>query len=776
MSQATPIEADSEGAVRRMRLLTALLFALVWIVYWPVGDNEFVNYDTPGYLTGNRLVNQGITWEGVKIAFTEGQSHLWHPLTTFSHMLDCELFGLEPRGHHLMNVGIHALTSALLIPLLFGLTRRMWPAVFAAAFFALHPLRVESVAWAAERKDTLAALFWILTIAAYARYVRLPSKKSYGALLAVFGLAMLTKPTIVTLPAALLLLDYWPLNRIRPGGGKGLSLIAATGALLRRNAGLFREKAPLVLGALFVCVMTIRAQRGVAIVSTEEISMALRLSNAVVSYVRYLDLTFWPDDLAVFYPFPENGWGGGVVALAAGLLAVVTGLAIRFRATCPYLAVGWLWFLGTLVPNIGLVQAGVQSMADRFVYIPSLGLAIMLAWGGADLAANRRWHPKWTAACGAAALVAMAMATQAQLSHWRNSVTLFTRALQVTEVNPVAHHNLATALLERGKMDGALEHFEAALRHDPGHVEANIGAAMIYSEIGRGDLAAQRYREALLTDPGNGRAANNLGNILVSMGRADEAIGVFESALARNATDPDTFNNLGLAFAALGQPDRAMDAYREAMALQPDHYRARQNLAIALTEEGDHEAAVLEFRQALRIKPDFMQAQAGLGIALRRLGRLDESIAALRAALELAPALGLIRSELVEALVRKGDYFEAAAQLGMALNVDQNDVESALRLGWIMAACPENRLRDGARAERLAVGFLARSSGKDPRHLDLKAAALAEQGRFADAALEAEQAFNEARSRGSSELASAIQNRLTLYRNAMPYRLENEFP
>lgn len=417
MGQSTPTQFDSVDSPRRIWLLTAFLFSLVWIVFWPVGNNEFVNYDTPGYLTENPLVSRGFTWEGVKIAFTEGQSHLWHPLTTLSHMLDCELFGLEPRGHHLVNVGIHALTSALLIPLLHGLTRRLWPAAFAAAFFALHPLRVESVAWAAERKDTLSALFWVLTIAAYARHVRLPSQKTYGALLAVFGLAMLTKPTIVTLPAALLLLDYWPLNRVRSAANKGAGFIAATNEFLRRNSGLLREKAPLALGALFVCGMTLRAQQSVAIVSTEEISVFLRLSNAVVSYVRYLDMTFWPKGLAVFYPFPQNGWGGGVVVLAAGLLAAITTLAIRFRAACPYLAVGWLWYLGTLAPNIGLVQAGIQSMADRFVYAPSLGLSLMIAWGAADLAASRRWKPMWMAVCAGMALFALAMTTRAQLGH-----------------------------------------------------------------------------------------------------------------------------------------------------------------------------------------------------------------------------------------------------------------------------------------------------------------------------------------------------------------------
>ena len=772
MNLSTPTNANLTDSVRRSRVLAALLFALVWIVFWPVGGNDFVNYDTPGYLTENTLVNQGFSAEGVKAAFTTGQSHLWHPLTTLSHMLDCELFGLEPRGHHLMNVGIHALTSALLIPLLFGLTGRLWPCVFAAAFFALHPLRVESVAWAAERKDTLCALFWFLTTAVYARHVRAPSRRSHALLLLVFALGVMTKPVFVTLPCALLLLDFWPLNRIKPGGDSG----GDWRRFCRRNAGLLKEKAPLFLGSIFLCVMTIRAQQSAAIASLEEIDLSSRFANAPVAYIGYLSMLVWPDNLAVFYPLPLNGWGWGTVAVAAVFLISITALAIRFRGAFPYAFFGWFWFLGVLVPNIGLIQAGIQSMADRFAYLPSLGIAVLIAWGAADLAARRRWNPGLLLGIALVWLGALSLATRMQIAHWKDSVALFSRAIDSAEGNPIAHHNLATALLERGRVDEAYEHFMTALAYNPGHVEANTGAAIIAAGYGRLNEAEDRYRAALSTDAGNVKAANNLGNILVSTGRAAEGIDLFERVLSAEPDNPDALNNHGLALAELGDESGAINRYRQAIAGRPDYYRARQNLAVALAARGDHGGAVVEYRATLELKPDLLQAHAGLGISLRALGRNAEAIDALIGALDLEPGFALARFELIDALVYEGRFREAIGELQTAIRGNSQDLGAPLRLGWIYAACSDDGLRDGRLAGRIAADIKALSDENDPGPADLMAAALAEQGRFSEAAAIAENALKLAEASQRKALASAIRDRLRAYRGGTPFRLEKEFP
>lgn len=772
MSESAQTQADIVKHSRRAQALAALLFALVWIVFWPVGENEFVNYDTPGYLTENPLVNQGFTAEGIKAAFTTGQSHLWHPLTTLSQMLDCELFGLEPRGHHLMNVGIHALTSALLILLLFGLTKRLWPCVFVAAFFALHPLRVESVAWAAERKDTLCALFWVLAIAVYARHARAPSRRRYAALLAVFALGIMTKPTFVTLPCALLLLDFWPLNRIRFGEEKG----GGWRSFFRHNAGLLKEKAPLFLGAIFLCVMTIHTQQPAAIVSLEEIGLSSRFANAPVAYVGYLSLLIWPDNLAVFYPLPESGWGFGMVAIAAGMLIVLTGLAIRFRDACPYVLVGWFWFLGVLVPNIGLVQAGIQSMADRFSYLPSLGIAILIAWGAADLATRLRWNPRLLVGAALVWLTALSFATRSQIAHWKDSVTLFSRAIESTAGNPIGHHNLATALFERGEVDAAHEHFKKALAYDSGHVEANIGAAIIASGYGRLAEAEARYLAALSTDANNVKAANNLGNLLVATGRVREGIDLFKRVLSAEPNNPEALNNYGLALAEVGDEAGAINLYRQAITTHPDYYRARQNLAVALAAGGDHSGAVVEYRAALELEPNLMQARAGLGIALRDIGRNAEAIDALVGALELEPGFALARFELIEALVHEGRFQAAIGELRIAIGENPRDLGSPLRMGWIYAACSNDRIRDGRLAERIAADIRAMSEKTDPRPADLMAAALAEQGRFAEAASMAVNALNLAEASQRKPLTSAIRHRLGVYRSGMPFRLEKKFP
>ena len=757
-------------ADRRPPRLALALFALTFVVFLPVGENGFINFDTPEVLTENPLVNQGFTVEGVKRAFTEGQWNLWLPLTSLSHMLDCELFGLDPRGHHLMNAGIHALSAAALFLVLHGMTGCFWPAAFAAALFAIHPLRVESVAWAAERKDTLGALFWILTMGAYGRYVRGASRGSYATLLAVFALGLMAKPTIVTLPFALLLLDVWPLNRVKWKSGHDVA------ARLKANLFLLREKAPLFGGVAALSVVTMLAQQATAVVSMEEISLGARMANAAVSFVRYLGKTVWPEGLGVFYPLPENGWGGAATIGAFGVLALLSWLAFRNRKAAPWLPMMWLWFLGTSIPNIGLVQSGVQAMADRFSYIPSIGLSIATAWGGAALLRRLGWERARIGLVAGVALLILAVLTRKQIAHWRDSVTLFTRTIAVTQDNPIAQHNLATALLERGELASAQRHFLKALEFDPGHVEANIGAGITLADSGRLEEAAMRYREALASDPANLKAGNNLGSVLVSLERGQEAVAILERAREIGPDDADVLNNLGLAWASLGDGGRAMEFHRLAVEAAPEDIGARQNLGVAELDAGFPREAEATFREALRQEPKFAPALAGLGMALREMGRSTEAGVSFREALALEPGLTPARSGLIEVLTESGDHRRAVAELQTAMRLVPEDLENPSRFGWILSAAPEAELRNGAMAEKL-VGDLRRIRGTDsPQDLDLLAAALAEQGRFEEAVREVTNAIRTAGEAGEAGDVEGMKRRLELYRAGKPFRLQDGFP
>ncbi len=786
---------------RAPALVALALFVVTLVVYLPVGGNEFVNFDTPHVLTENPDVYGGFTKEGVSKAFTEGQFNLWLPLTTLSHMLDVEMFGLNPRGHHLMNAAVHAGAAAALLLTLFSLTRRLWPSALAAAFFAVHPLRVESVAWAAERKDTLGALFWILTMWAYAGYVRaregqpasfagLPpspgcvatsrraegrtvpwmgTRRAYALLLVVFALALMTKPTVVTLPFALLLLDAWPLNRVLRGEN-GVS------GWLRANRGLLQEKLPLVVGVVALSWLTIRAQSPAAVVSLEEIPLGSRLSNALVSYVCYLTQTVWPADLCVFYPLPVDGWGAGVTVVALAAILTVTLVTVKWRTAAPWFLVGWLWFLGTLVPNIGLIQSGVQARADRFTYVPSIGLALVVAWGAERFGRRWRWSAFHQGVAVVVVLAGLCGATRAQIGYWRDSVTLFARAVAVTRANPVAQHNLATAYLERGRSDLALEHFERALKFDPGHVEANIGAAVVLAQQGRAEEALRHYREALKTAPDNLRASTNLGNLLAALGQPHEALTWLEHAHRIAPDDPDTLNNLGLVWAALGDETKAVEWYGRALELDDDHVLARQNLAVALLESGQLKAARREFEATLQRAPNMALAMTGLGLTLKRAGDLEAAVARFREALRIDPAQALARSEMIASLLALGRHRETVQALQRAIGLEPDDPEHPRRLAWLLAACPDERIRRGELAERAARDLMTSARRLDPRNLDLLAAALAEQGRFADAAVLADRAREQAAKAGLAPDAEAIQRRLELYRKGAPFRLKDAFP
>lgn len=609
--------------------------------YAQVHDFQFVNFDDPDYVLENPHVRAGdVAW-----AFTSSEHANWFPLTWLSHMLDVRLYGFSSGLHHLTSVAIHALSSLLLFALLRKTTGDRWPSAFVAFVFAVHPLHVESVAWIAERKDVLCALFFILTLWAYVRYVGRPTPLRYAIILLPFACGIMSKPMIVTLPFVLLLLDMWPLRRL---SGK-----------------VVLEKIPLfVLAAVAAVVAYIVQQRGGAVGSLAEIPLSLRLENAAVSYVTYVAQFFWPSRLAVFYPFPVAVPAWEWIA-AISLLTAVTVATLRR----PAVATGWLWFVGTLVPVIGIVQVGLQSRADRYTYIPLIGLSIAVAWGFSALVKRYRWLAVpvtiWAGAIFAATFILAGT--------WRDSVTLFEHALAVTDGNYVAHNNLGAALRRAGRRAQAIPHFEEAIRLCPRYPEAqnNLGEALLTS--GRIDEALPHVAEALRLDPKLAEAHVNMGAILNKQGRPNQAEAEYRAALELNSSsaeahdglaavltdtnrtsealphameavslnpdDADAHYNLGRLYGLTGRPDQAIEQFLDTLRLEPANAEAHFNLGNAYAQKDQMAEAVAEFQAAVRSRPDYVSAHFNLGSALARWGRYDEAITEFTEVLRLNPAL-----------------------------------------------------------------------------------------------------------------------------------------
>lgn len=658
----------------RRDILIGLALAIATLaVYWPVGGYPFVNYDDPGYVSQNAQTQQGLTRDNVRWAFTTGRLANWHPLTWLSHMTDCQLFGLNAGRHHLVNVALHILNAILLYLVWKWMTGAAWPSAAVAAFFALHPLHVESVAWVAERKDVLSTLLGLATIAAYVWYVRRPGILRYAAVFAGLALGLMVKPMLVTWPFVLLLLDVWPLGRLplAPPAGQVRANLAA---LLRPAARLVAEKIPLILLAAASCVAAYVAQeRGGAVMSADRLPLGLRGENALVACVAYLGKTLWPANLAVFYPHPGElplwQWAGAALVLAAVTAAVV--LMLRRR---PYLAVGWFWFLGTLVPVIGLVQVGMQGMADRYTYVPLIGLFTAGAWGLADVAARRTGRRIGIVSAAAAALVACAAITSVQVGYWQSSHTLFSHALAITRDNFVAHNNLGMDWAQDGNDDRAIDEYRKALEIAPTYSDAmnNLGNAL--GRKGRFDEAEALFRGILGADPDMSAARYNLGNLLTRMRRYSEAAAEYRVAARLMPDDPQVFNNLGNALASAGKTDEAAAAYREALRLNPGHAKAAYNLGAILMDVGRFAEAAPYLAEAIRLQPDYAKAVRRLGMIRAaapdaNLRSASEAIRLAEQALTLAgPAHRDAESMdvLAAAYAESGRFEEAAARANEA--------------------------------------------------------------------------------------------------------------
>jgi tetratricopeptide (TPR) repeat protein len=497
-------------------IISLLLIAAILIAYWQVKDFDFICFDDKPYVTQNRHVQAGLTVKGFVWAFTTFHASNWHPLTWLSHMTDCELYGLNPMGHHWTSLQIHIANTLLLFFILKYMTGALWRSAFVAALFALHPLHVESVAWVAERKDVLSAFFGMLALIAYCRYAKQPSLAGYLLIILFLSLGLMAKPMLVTLPFLLLLLDFWPLARLRS----------------ETLSRLILEKLPLFIPVIIsICLTFIAQQSSGAVKSLESFSLTVRIANAFVSYASYVVKAIWPHNLTVFYPHPGNTLPLWQVFGAILLVAGASFLAIRCFKKYPYIAVGLFWYLGMLVPVIGLVQVGPQAMADRYTYMPMTGLFIIIAWGFSDL--STKWHYRKIVLTSFALIILSAFTTRTflQLGYWRNSITLFERAVSITENNYLAHNNLGAALLEKGKPDEASLHLKKALRIEPGcrAVLYNLGTAL--SNQGKSDEAVLHYNEMLKIDPKDAIVHNNLADVLSVQGKLNEAVLHYNEAL-----------------------------------------------------------------------------------------------------------------------------------------------------------------------------------------------------------------------------------------------------
>lgn len=626
----SPPNADAGGW---LRLVPFLLFCLTFLLFSPVRQHEFINYDDTHYITESPLVLGGLNSAGIKAAFTEPHFFMWHPLTTLSHQMDVTLFGLDPGAHHLMNAFLHSLNAAMLFILLRTMTGSHWRALIVAALFAWHPLRVESVAWAAERKDTLSTLFWLLTLLAYARYAAKPGGKSFALVIVSFALGIMTKPLIVTLPCVLLLLDIWPLKRLPAEALAGRAAWKKHWPTVQR---LVKEKLPLFVLSGLLSVLTWQAQSSGGIIrTTDQFSVVERLSNAVVGYARYLGKLVWPQDLVVFYPHPGQ-WAWPPVIGAGVLVAGISVWVIRRRATHPWELVGWLWFMGVLFPAIGIVQSGGQSMADRYSYVAVIGILIALIWTGEVVSRQKGWRNAGLILTVFLPLLGYIWLTRVQLSYWQNSETLFRHVLAASPGNVVGYENLGSALIARGKLEEAVAVITEGLKVHPGRPILHNNLGLAYRALGQSNAAIEQYRLALQSDPSSSAARSNLGNALRESGDIAGAVRELEAALKLAPRDAETMNNLALAYEEAGRKQDAFRLYQAALTASPGNVEVHVNLGTLLMELGRKEEAVAICRQAVSLRPDFLEANAALFFVLADAGKLAEAREAGNRALQLA--------------------------------------------------------------------------------------------------------------------------------------------
>jgi len=596
------------------RLAVLLLVAATLLAFAPILDTGFVDYDDDVYVSANTHIQKPIDADSLQWAVTSFYASNWHPVTWLSHMIDWQAYGRKPLGHHLTSLLVHLASVLVLFFALEGMTGAPGRSAFAAALFAVHPLRVESVVWLAERKDVLCALFWFLSIAAHAGWTKAPRLSLRLAVILFAALALMSKPMAVTLPLTLLLLDFWPLSNTRP----------------RPAAAALRDKAPLFLlcaGAAWLTVMAQHAGQSLSTIAACPIEQ--RIGNAAVATVTYLVKMIWPVQLAVFYPHPGGTLAAWKIIGASVVLVLITVVAVRLRRAKPYLLFGWLWYLVTLLPVIGLVQVGEQGMADRYTYVPLVGIFIALSWGADDLIrsltarGNRRDQPRIAMASGIAAVSILIGVTRFQVRFWNDGDTLFTRALAVTEGNDVAHEHLGTLRAQQGRFTEADTHFREAVRIRPTSALAHLALGSNLIQLGKADEALAEYRAAVRLDPNDPRIHTNLGGLLERGGQLDEARSHFEEALRLDASFTaartglvTVLSNGGAALAQLGRYDEAYARFAEAIRIDPQRAETQCDWGTALATQSRYREAAAHFAEAIRLSPGLARAHFSLAAAL----------------------------------------------------------------------------------------------------------------------------------------------------------------
>jgi len=627
-------------------------------VYLPVRNFDFVNYDDDVYVTENPHIHDGLTIESLRHIFTTGYAANWHPVTWLSHLVDIELFGLKAGRHHLHNLLLHTANTLLLFSVLMQMTNRRWHSAFVAALFALHPVHVESVAWIAERKDVLSTLFALLTIIAFVRYLKKGRAGWYFLSLVLFSFGLMAKPMLVTLPFVLLLLDYWPLGRFETDRPRPVVFWR-----------LFKEKLPFFVLSAISCVITFLVQQSAgAVKHIEALSLPVRIGNAFVSYIAYILKTFWPVRLAVFYPHECAGLPVWRAVGAAVLLLAISLFVIRKAKRFGWLFVGWFWYIGTLVPVIGIIQVGNQAMADRYSYVPLIGVFLIIAFGFEELVRKSEYKKVITAVFFITAITACAICSRLQLRYWKDSLTLFNRAIEVTKDNYVMHNNMGSFLASEGSLPQAVGHYKTALQIKPDYAQAHFNLARayqqqhrfsraiehykkaieiradyaaahnnlanIYKQTGRIDMALSHFNRAIEAKNDFAEAHYNLANLLKQLGRINEAVTCYRRAIEAGGADAEVYNNLAGALLQLNRPGEAVDAYQKAVEIDADYFAAHNNLAVVFLRNQQFDSALEHFEKALILAPNEPATLVGLAEVL--MNRPDPKLCDAKRAVELA--------------------------------------------------------------------------------------------------------------------------------------------
>ena len=694
---------------------------MVWGVFGQTLQYNFVNYDDGLYVYENRMISKGVTLEGVRQAITRPHGDNWHPLTSFSHMLDVQLYGLNSGGHHRTNVLLHLATVILLFLVLRQTTGSLWRSAFVAAVFAIHPLRAESVAWISERKDVLSGLFFMLTLGAYFRYVRHPfSVSRYAAVAVFFTLGLMSKPMLVTLPFVLLLLDFWPLSRFQTLEPK------------KTIVRLVLEKIPLLLLTAVFCGITVWTQQH-TIDAAKNLSAPWRFGNAFCSYATYIKQMVFPARLVPFYPHPGTGLPLWEIGASVALLAGISWGVFAGRKKHPYLITGWLWYLGMLVPVIGIMQVGAQAHADRYTYLPQIGLAIMAVWLAADWCASLRYRREVLSTAATVVLAVLTIAAHKQTRYWHDSFSLWSHTLACNDGNYLAHKNLGLAFYKRGSLDEAIRHYKRS-------IEINPNVAATYS---------------------------SLGSALYEQGKTDMAVKNYEKALEINPEYLEAHTNLGNIFSRQGQFDKAILHLEKALQINPSLAQAHNSLGIVFSKQEKFDKAVSHFEKALEINPDLAEAHANLGSLFSRQGLVDKATPHFEKFLEINPGNAKGHCNLGNLFLSKKNFRAALQQYDQAVRINPDYAEAQNNLAWILATCPDAALRDGQRAVKLARSADRLSGGNRAHTLNTLAAAYAEAGQYPEAVTTARRALNAAA--GQEPVSEGLRARLRLYETGVPY-------